>query len=915
MLSAFFNFDTIAQTGQNGLTALGIPSINDSGQVAFVGQIATGQGVFTGNALAAATDLSPADAAAGTQFDSVSINNNDQVLARARPTNEPQLPSSSLRVYNGASGATVGQYTTIATGSTSLPAANFFGVAPNASMNNLVSSSTTASEFKHDIAFSGVSKDTLGIELGTPNGTNVQGASVFNTLPFPQGTSLDPQIADNGTIVVNNGSSSAPAILAYSAGLKTDVNISGMLSKTWVSLGSAPGISEDGSIIVFTGDLGQGPGVFVSIKNGTSFGTPFPIAGENGPATNGVSNGSRSDPELGTDAQGHNIYFQSIFMNSNVSVIHQATGKANTVSGGDSFIVAFIGTPNEASIANPVTGTPLLFSNQLGIWTERVNVAQPQVGAALQFHPTNALPVVQLDDILPNNGKANSLAIGYKLGEGTVSPDGAPRTPQPGDVQVAFWASTAAGQIEVRATHFGTDVILTGHVQWTLNGVNHPVPLAEVEIDEVTSQGPIVLTSISSPPRTNDNGDFTITVNVTPPTTGSLEIFDKVYANSPYAKVYAVSGGSNSFITPTTNTSLTAADFNQGFAKMPATTAADTTAGDTQAQIFSVDSALVQAGQYVNYLASGDPPVISVVVNGSVATGSSSSVYINVANGFDWDIIQHEYAHYVEGYYNFANVDEAKQHFFGQHTAGGVTEAFCEGWADFFPIAAQEKEKGQPYAANVPNVGDTTFTSTDPANKYSVNIASQIGVGEDDELSIAGVLYHLNAGDQAFTYSDQKMFQIFKSDHVTTIGGAWSALASPLTAEERAQLGFSFGKENIAPVEGTATINANVPTFTFTRNGAPGNYLLNDFVIQIYTKTSSGAFDYLGSLTVPASALDGNPATVTFTPTLAEWSPIISKNTSGLPVEWIVEGKNTAHDPQTPGGTVNRYWSEAQLLP
>lgn len=280
--------------------------------------------------------------------------------------------------------------------------------------------------------------------------------------------------------------------------------------------------------------------------------------------------------------------------------------------------------------------------------------------------------------------------------------------------------------------------------------------------------------------------------------------------------------------------------------------------------------------------------------------GSSANIGINVADAFDWDDVEHEYGHWVEGYYDFANVDAGLQHSFGQHNPGGVTEAFCEGWADSFPVAAEQYEKRQPYAANVPHQGSN--------GSYLTAILNETGVGEDDELSVAGVLYHLNAGDEGFTISDKIMFKDFKSDDITTIGGAWGVFASDLNAEERATLGYTFGKENIAPVEGAATMNGNVPTFTFTRNGAPGNYQLNKFVIQIY---SSDFKTLLGTLTVPALGAGNTDATVSFTPTAQQWAGIVKNNSA---VQWIVEGENTLHQPSTPGGKVARYWSAAQLL-
>jgi hypothetical protein len=64
-LSVFYDYDIIAQTGENGLTGFGnAPSINDTGNVAFVGKYADGSeavlvGGGTGPAQIVSADLNP----------------------------------------------------------------------------------------------------------------------------------------------------------------------------------------------------------------------------------------------------------------------------------------------------------------------------------------------------------------------------------------------------------------------------------------------------------------------------------------------------------------------------------------------------------------------------------------------------------------------------------------------------------------------------------------------------------------------------------------------------------------------------------------------------------------------------------------------------------------------------------------
>jgi hypothetical protein len=120
LLSEFYNYTLIAETGQkdqNGdeLKAFSPdPSIDDAGQVAFVGTYANGQGILVGDG-ATLTNINPSISHTATLTFSpfVEINNNNQVVAIDRDSTDA---SSYVRTW---STTTTNSHQDDATGSTS----------------------------------------------------------------------------------------------------------------------------------------------------------------------------------------------------------------------------------------------------------------------------------------------------------------------------------------------------------------------------------------------------------------------------------------------------------------------------------------------------------------------------------------------------------------------------------------------------------------------------------------------------------------------------------------------------------------------------------------------------------------------------------------------------------------------------
>ena len=241
----FYKYEIIARSGAGGLTGFGDnASINDAGRVAFVGQIAGGEGVFIGDAAAAATNITPGFLR--TFGRAVQINNTNQVVARDRINGAP--PPTRVRIWNGNA---LNAFTTIASGGGNI-LDDYDSVFTHASANN-----------GGQVVFSAL--DGAATKLATP--AQFIG---FNELTFTGNAIFRPQIADDGSVVIRAGDLTRP-ILQYNNALTAPIGIG--TTGNFSALGMSPGVSDDGRIVAFSGTSTNvtastpslGSGIFASV--------------------------------------------------------------------------------------------------------------------------------------------------------------------------------------------------------------------------------------------------------------------------------------------------------------------------------------------------------------------------------------------------------------------------------------------------------------------------------------------------------------------------------------------------------------------------------------------------------------------------------------------------------------------------
>jgi hypothetical protein len=423
--TVYYEYELAAQTGASSLVSIEDEvSINERGQIAFIGDqnaVAGFESVYVGAPGVLATSINPSFSASGRTFGpGVEINAASPALVASR---DAFSTSRFLRLWNAATGA----FTTLDS-----DAGPFDDVGFRPGMND-------SGQVTHG-AFVGATNS-----LVLPGGGAVTVGNLVATRPA---------IADDGSVVARvgpAGTQADPIIYYNPAGSPTTIASSGT---GWTELGRAPGISADGSIVVWSGNRGNGLGVFAARVSSPSNVTR--IAGENATITN---------PDLGYDAAGMDIFltFTAAQRDSRVGIALQETAGPG-LTAGNSFVVTFQGTPSAGSIDNPTLapGTPLFFSNQAGLWAVRVDLENELDPAGpLVLNANSATPVAQIGETLhtPSGSFAiNGITELYDpIANVALDSTGMPRTQRRGDHQIAFRATSGANTIVIRAVQRDSD--------------------------------------------------------------------------------------------------------------------------------------------------------------------------------------------------------------------------------------------------------------------------------------------------------------------------------------------------------------------------------------------------------------------------------------------------------------------------
>lgn len=330
-------------------------------------------------------------------------------------------------------------------------------------------------------------------------------------------------------------------------------------------------------------------------------------------------------------------------------------------------------------------------------------------------------------------------------------------------------------------------------------------------------------------------------------------------------------------------------------------------------QAFSIHHALVAAGAYISSL---NDNVIPGKIDVRFPTTSRTSqftrtneLHILLMDRWDWDIIHHEYAHYIAQVYGLSNSPggshnpETNLSISKDSKDLGLRLAWGEGWPTFFAIAAQV-QSGLA-SLGIPNVGDLGYQDTEDSDLALTSLEALHGLGEDNEVSVMTTLWDLVDADddgESVTLSPKALHDLLKANKVTTLGALWSAVSGIMnTPANKSQLGELFALNQVAPrvISPSNLSNFDVSTlFDWLKNGGGSAYALDEFTVRFFDSTFT---------TQTHQVAVGNKDTF-----ISTQSDINAATVKSSLVRWVVTGKHNG-DPVTPSST-DEYWSKARIL-
>lgn len=438
--SPFYQYQVVAAAGQIGITGIGkYVSINDSGNVAFVGKLAGGEAIFIGGSVPL-RNITPGFVASDRFFgDTVQINDVNYIASQMKVLATPA--KTFIHVWNG---NTADSSIEIAAG----------GIAPNDDYSAVFSQPTISNTNNYsDVVFSAFKADTnikllskLKNALNHPASNRHPDAFIElqSTPQIPVEIPVHPMIADNGRIVFRAGNQrTSPIVLCNNLTPPCETIASTDIGFT--DLGASPGVSDDGQIVEFYGHLSAAGTVTLGITGGDGIYTSIQ---DKGFGSRRIIKIAGLPAELGSDKNGNPLSFSSFDQNSRVAVTHLAMD--DPVANG-TFVVSFIATPNAAK--------PDFFSAQRGIWTARVDAMRSTGDGLLVFNTSSVVQVAQVGDVIEGH-TITDLAVFDQIGNAQKDDNGDDRSQHPGDHRIAFWASTDKGDIVVRASHLNDEPLI-----------------------------------------------------------------------------------------------------------------------------------------------------------------------------------------------------------------------------------------------------------------------------------------------------------------------------------------------------------------------------------------------------------------------------------------------------------------------
>jgi hypothetical protein len=261
---------------------------------------------------------------------------------------------------------------------------------------------------------------------------------------------------------------------------------------------------------------------------------------------------------------------------------------------------------------------------------------------------------------------------------------------------------------------------------------------------------------------------------------------------------------------------------------------------------------------------------------------------------WDWDVMHHEYGHYVMESFN---IDDNPG---GSHSSAnclsdarsdkseGIRLAWGEGWPTYFGTVGQEV-LGLA-SLNVPRVGDVRYQDTEDINvNYSLE-SQGTPEGEDNEAAVQRLFWDLHDaasdGRDTVDADQQTLFNIVNAADPDHLSGAWAAIRATLSNTDQLAYGevaadHGVGPTLVSPTQGTIVSPSSNNSFNWDRAvGCSSNFDGDSFSLRFFRADNAAPI-----LSIPV----GNTTSTSLS--LAQFQTLVAATHN---VYWAVEGSNTS---------------------
>ena len=418
-MAVFYDFSVVASTGSGGIVDIEpAVSVNDHGAVAFVASKTGGQSIYfadQGGSPAVVSFAVPSSSR--TYGRELQLNNANQIAAVDRTTGG--TVGTRARLWDAQS---TESFTILARGTSPNPLPGHF---------DILSTITSVSN-DGKIVVAGLDTPAATWELHQSS-SEIDVNDVFSEITtFPGGAFFRVLGADGDrSVTASRQGADTQIILRDIAGFDTFRTVASTTTGLWSELGVRVGLSDDGAMVAFYGNLtadgasafklSPGPGIFASIDHDNNLLTPQVLERVAGIAGNGVLDGNESFDDINNDgdfdAGDIERGIASFDVDSRVAIARSTKPEA----AGTVFHVAWTGLDS-------IDSTNAIFASNLKIKTSGSAIAG--------VDRINAGRVIGVGQALPGLGVVSEVAIHDALN---------------GQGQLAFWASSGGAKAIVLA--------------------------------------------------------------------------------------------------------------------------------------------------------------------------------------------------------------------------------------------------------------------------------------------------------------------------------------------------------------------------------------------------------------------------------------------------------------------------------